>query len=163
TRNTPHPNEEKPMAPGGKDPPPPATLFGTEEAGRAKAAGLQKPTEAIAPRGLGEPLRDRTCFLTTFGTEHPRRTHLLRPLTREELAESVHYAIIGGAIRFNARHPDDERSRVRWTRYPRAYQRNMRGVYCPFRRCDRPYASIEARSCWRRSGDPAHGARPRCA
>ena len=158
-----HPDREEGIALGGDEPPSPVTLFGTEEAGRAKTAGPQKPTEAIAPRGVGEPLRDRARFLGTFGTEHLGRTHLLRPLTQKELTETVDDAVIGGAIRLDARRSDDERLGGRWTWHPKADHRNMRGVDSTVRRRDRQSARIEARSCRRRSSDHAHRPRRRCA
>ena len=107
-RNHVHPDREEAIALGGDEPPSPVTLLGTEEARRTKAAHLRKPTEAVAPRALGQPLRDCVRFLGSFGAEYLGRTHLLRPRTRKELAEAVDDAFIGGAIRLDARRFDEQ-------------------------------------------------------
>jgi hypothetical protein len=155
-RNHIHPDREEAIAIGGDEPPSPVTLFGPEEAGRSKTAGLQKPTEAVAPRGVGKPLRDCARFLGTFGPEHLGRAHLLRPLARKELTETVHDPVIRGAIGLDARRSDDERLGSRWTRHPKADQHNMRGIDCAVGCGDRQCARLEPRGCQRRSGDHAH-------
>src|SRR5215472_17296691 len=60
-----HPDREEAMTLGGNEPPSPVQPLSAKEAGCAKTAGLQNPAEAIAPRGIGKPLRDRARFLGT--------------------------------------------------------------------------------------------------
>src|SRR5215471_4619651 len=117
-RNHVHPDREEAVAVRRHEPPSPITLFGSEEAGRAKASGVQKPAEAVALREIGEPLRECALFLVPFGTEHLDGAHLLRPLTRQELAEAVDDAVVGAVIRLDVQRPDHERSRARWTQQP---------------------------------------------
>src|SRR5215470_8518881 len=84
-----HPDREGAMTLGGNEPPSPVPPLSAEEAGCAKTAGLQNPAEAIAPRGIGKPLRDRARFLGTPCAQYLCRVLLLRRLTLIKLTKAV--------------------------------------------------------------------------